>query len=341
MKVPAGRADAFAADPAPTARAILVHGPDRGLVGERAERLIRAIAENPADPFRVAELRSSDITTDPARLGDEAAAISMIGGRRAVVIRDAGDGLAKILESFLDEPAGDGVVILAAGELAARSNLRKLCEGAANAASIACYGDRADGIDKIVVAGLAAHGISADADARAYLAAHLGADRQVTRREIEKLALYAGDGGTVTLADAAAVIGDAGAMSLDEVAFAAAAGARERLDRELERCLGEGIQPIALLRAASRHLQRLNYVKGLILQGKSTGEAIKSLRPQIIFLYQDQFRQQVERWLEPRLADALDLLTEAEIDCKSTDMPAVAICERALMRIAQAARAPG
>ena len=37
MKVPAGRADAFAAAPPEDLRGILIYGPDLGLVRERAE----------------------------------------------------------------------------------------------------------------------------------------------------------------------------------------------------------------------------------------------------------------------------------------------------------------
>ena len=43
----------------------------------------------------------------------------------------------------------------------------------------------------------AAHNITARPEAMQYLIAHLGGDRGVSRQELEKLALYVGDGGTV------------------------------------------------------------------------------------------------------------------------------------------------
>ena len=53
---------------------------------------------------------------------------------------------------------------------------------------------------------LAAQRITASQEAIQYLVAHLGNDRMVTRQELAKLALYAGYGGRVELADAMASV---------------------------------------------------------------------------------------------------------------------------------------
>ncbi|HYC13217.1 MAG TPA: DNA polymerase III subunit delta, partial [Stellaceae bacterium] len=46
----------FIAKPDPKVRAILVYGPDAGLVRERGEALAKAVAQDLDDPFRVAAL---------------------------------------------------------------------------------------------------------------------------------------------------------------------------------------------------------------------------------------------------------------------------------------------
>ena len=53
------------------------------------------------DPFRVADLSAATLAADPARLADEAAQISLMGGRRVVRVRDAGDALAPLFGRFL------------------------------------------------------------------------------------------------------------------------------------------------------------------------------------------------------------------------------------------------
>src|SRR5258708_5592900 len=94
--------------------------------------------------------------------------------------------------------------------------------------------------------------IAIGGDAGAYLVAHLGGDRLVTRQELEKLTLYVGDGGRVELADAVACIGETNSLSVDELVYAAADGEPVKLDNALLRCLQEGQAPISILRATMR-----------------------------------------------------------------------------------------
>src|ERR1700761_7238023 len=95
-------ADRFSAAPPRTLRAALVYGPDSGLVQERAEKLMKSVVPDLADPFNVSDLSETVLESDPARLADEAAAISMMGGRRVVRVRGAGNGLADLFEDFLE-----------------------------------------------------------------------------------------------------------------------------------------------------------------------------------------------------------------------------------------------
>ncbi len=70
---------------------MLVFGPDRGLVTERANRLAKSVVPDLTDPFRVSDLDEGTLDSDPARLADEAQALSMTGGRRVVRVRGAGN----------------------------------------------------------------------------------------------------------------------------------------------------------------------------------------------------------------------------------------------------------
>ncbi len=124
--------DGFLARPDPRVRAVLVYGPDQGLVRERADRLGRTVIEDLADPFRVTELPARVAATDLARLVDEVAARSMTGGRRLVRLPEADDSHAPAFAHLFDTlPPGDTLVVAEAGELGPRSRLRQLFEGAA------------------------------------------------------------------------------------------------------------------------------------------------------------------------------------------------------------------
>ena len=341
MKIAAGGVERFLRQPDTAVVCTLVYGPDQGLVRERAETLVRHVAGDLDDPFRVVELTAVAVANDPARLADEAAALSFSGGLQVVWVRAAGDGLAKVFEGFLAHAHGDAQVVVEAGNLGNRSSLRRVFERAGNAAALACYLDDEPGLRGIIKESLAGHGLTASPDALAYLTENLGADRQVTRNELEKLALYKGGPGTVSLEDAAASVGDSAATSYDAVAYAAAGGDQAGLDRALTRAFTEGLHAVGLLRAVARHLRRLHLAIALAARGRSPEQAMKALKPPVIFIFTGRFRAQMSAWPNHRLADAMEILIGAEVECKTTGLPARAVCGRALMRIAQAARQAG
>ncbi len=321
-------------------RAVLVYGPDGGLVRERALALLQAIVPDAKDPFRISELTMAALTEAPGRLIEEAAAIALTGGRRVVRIFAASDRLSEPLTELLEDFAGDTLILMEAAELGPRSSLRRLCEEAASAAAVACYADDAESLEALIEEVLRDARLEIEPGALDYLKTSLGGDRGISRGELEKLVTYVGVGpGTVTLADAQACIGDSAALDVDNVVDAVGHGDLLALDRAVGRSLQEGESAVMLIRAMQRHLQRLHLVAGICAAGQPLDAAIKRLRPPLHFSRQAAFRAQLRLWPVSRLAQALDLLTEAEIDCKSTGAPAEVLARATLTRIAGAARA--
>lgn len=342
MKVPPRQIAAFLKRPDPSARAILVYGPDTGLVRERAEVLARTVLERLDDPFRVAELVASALADDPARLADEAAAISFTGGRRVVRVREAGDRHTEVFREFFRTTPGEALVVVEAGDLGPRSSLRRLFETAPAGAALPCYADNEATLAGLVRTVLGEHDLTIEADALEHLVRNLGGDRQVSRRELEKLVLYMaseGPNATVRLADVQACVGDGAAVGLEDVAFAAAGGDAATLDRALSRCFDGGESPVAVLRAAAGHLQRLQLARALHDSGDSVEAALKALKPPVFFKRGPAFKAQLGAWTTAHLAAAIEIITEAELYCKTTGMPAAAICRQALFRISANARA--
>jgi DNA polymerase-3 subunit delta len=319
-------------------RAALFFGPDSGLVRERADQLARAVCPDLADPFRVVELSASLLAGDPVRLADEAAQLSLVPGRRVMRLREAADALAPLFAGFLEHGTGEALVVVEAGELPARSSLRRLFEEAKSAAAIGCYPDDARELLTLVRETLAAHDIRASRDAVQYLVEHLGGDRLLTRSELEKLTLYAGEGGAVDLAEVEAAIGDSALLSLDQAVLATAEGDVPALDRALARVFEEGGSPVTAIRALLRHLHRLYGLLAEIEAGKSLEQVLRGARPPIFFRQQESFRRQLQRWNAARLRPALGLVGEAEFRMKQTGMPAQTICRAAMLDLAQTAK---
>jgi DNA polymerase III subunit delta len=339
VKLPTQRIGGFLKQPDATARAALVYGPDAGLVRERAEILATAICPNLGDVFLVVELLADTLVDDAARLNDEAASLSLVGGRRLIRIRDADDSVGAMFDRFLKSPPpGDAFIVVEADDLGPRSILRRAFEGAKNAAAIACYLDGAREIGELTREVLGARRITVRPEALQYLTTHLGGDRQVSRRELEKLALYAGDGGTVGEDEVLAAVGDSAELTIDDVVFAAADGDAAQLERALTRAFGEGAQPVAILRAELRHFQRLHLAGGRLAGGDSEEEALK-LRPPLFFKLADRFKRQLRLWPPNRAAAVLEALHAAEAQAKTTGIPAEAVCRATLLRIAREAAA--
>ena len=339
MKVAPRQIDSFLRAPDPKARGILVYGPDAGLVCERADTLARLVVKDLADPFLVAEITPAALREEPTLIADEAASIALTGGRRVVRVRDAVDAMVGPLELFLDDSPGDALVIVQAGALGARAALRKLFESAANAAAIACYADDAQTLERLIHATLATQDITVSRDAVAYLSANLGADRGVSRAELEKLALYVGKGGTISLDDAMASVGNSSAVSLDNVVMAAGSGDGFAADQALTRSYQEGAHPVSVLRALGRHLTRLQLARAKMDGGASADAAMKALRPPIFFKLAAAFRGQLRSWNAWKLLTAFGLVLEAERQCKQTGAPAQALCGRAVLQVSRLAMA--
>jgi DNA polymerase III subunit delta len=338
VKLAPARLAAFLQRPDPEIRAVLLYGPDEGLVRERAGILARTVCPDLKDPFRVADLNAAALAADPARLADETAQLSLTGGRRVVRVHGAGDALAKLFAGFLESTPGDALVITEAGELAARSALRRAFEAASSAAAIGCYPDTPRDLATLIRETLTAHRITASRDAAQFLVEHLGSDRQLTRSELEKLALYAGEGGRVELEDARLSVSDTAALELDDAVMAAVEGDMPKLERVLGRVLQEGESPVSIIRALLRHLHRLHTLTARVAAGAAVDEVLRGARPPVFFKQEDNFRRQLVLWTEARLRPQLDRAAKAELYMKTTGLPAETICREAMLAVAREAR---
>ncbi len=144
-------------------------------------------------------------------------------------------------------------MILEAGDLQRSNPLRALVERAGAGLAVPCYPDEARGVDALIDPILREHGLEIDRAARTLLISRLGADRQLSRREIEKLALYARGEARIETAHVEACVGDAAARDIDMVIDAAFTGKGDTLDQGYARLRQAGEDPGVLIGFALRH----------------------------------------------------------------------------------------
>lgn len=331
MKIDARRVDAFLTNPSP-ARVVLFHGDDEGLIREHAARLVRNVAGSLDDPFRVSEIDRDGF----GQLPDEVAAMSMTGGRRVVRVREATDAATAAVTKVL-AGNGPGLLVLEGAGLGGKSRLKTLLDKSEAGGTVACYPMDSRAITQMAKSMLAQDRIEIDPDALGWLSGQLGADRGVSRSELEKLALYAGPGGAIDMDAARACVGDLSGLSIEDALFAATDGDVPGTDRALELAMAEGATPVGVLRGALMHLQRFARARARVDEGASVEEAAKSVRPPLFFKREPVFVRSMRLWSAASLAQGTQRLWDAERACKRTGSPAETLCRSALLGLAQRA----
>jgi DNA polymerase-3 subunit delta len=337
VKIAPKNIDSFVKKPPPALAALLLYGPDEGLIRERMNLLTGNIVADIRDPFNVVELSARQLSENPARLMDEALSISMLGGRRVVRVHGAGDDMAPVVKSVLAalKPA-DNLVLLGAGELSPRSSLRLLFENAENGAAIPCYVEDERDIGRVIRDSLKTAGYTIPAEAIAYMAGNVVGDRAVARSEVEKLITYMGAGKkSISLDDVIACVGSSAALSLDDLGRHVASGRFAEAERILDHVLSEGIPAVTVLRNLQNYFLRLHISKARLQRGETMEDALKKLRPPLFFKIKSAFESQLSAWSLNQLEQALALLSGAEAKCKQTANDPHTLCSRAVLSLSQ------
>ncbi|MGD9810391.1 MAG: DNA polymerase III subunit delta [Sphingobium sp.] len=167
-------------------RIFLLYGPDEAGSIALARRLERAMG---AEAERI-DLDGSTLKSDPARLPDEAAALSMFGDRRWIRISGAGEESADAVETLLEAPQAGNPVIAIAGAIKNSGRLAKLCLGHPAALAFASYTPDEREAGQIAIAIGRELGLRLNPDLARRVADIAGNDRALMAGELEKIALF-------------------------------------------------------------------------------------------------------------------------------------------------------
>lgn len=330
--------DAFLAKPDPKQPIILLYGPDAGLVRERADALIASAIDNPDDPFSLVRLDGDELAGEPSRLVDEAMTVPLFGGRRAIRVRAGSRNFASGVQTLSETPPADCRVVIEAGDLKRDAPLRKACESAKSAVAIPCYADDARSLARMIDDEMKKAGLRIGTEARTALVALIGADRQLSRGEVQKLALYAHGKSEVTLDDVQAIVTDASEPALDVIVDNAFAGKPKEVETAFNRALGAGVYPGAIIAAAQRQAAQLHKTRIAMDEGASAMEAMTSGFPRLHFSRTSQVEAALRQWTSEKLLRLIVQLGDAAFDARRQSILATAIVQRALLAISSAAR---
>ncbi len=328
----ASQTGAFLKTPPAAIRAALLYGPDAGLVADRAATLAATIAGRAEPEAEIVRLDDRDLGEDPGRLAVEAQTLPMFASAKIVRVGAGPRFPAQDLESLLSGPTA-AYLIVEAGNLRPASPLRKAFEGSQAAAALPCYELSPREMTAFVRETLEASGVGLEDDAGRHLVSLFGGDQARARAELEKLALYVGEGGRASLADIDAAIGDVARAALDTLAVSAGhRNTREALS-QLDRLLATGQSAQGVLTALLRHFERLHRLCAALEAGQPAGRAFARFRPPLHFRLRDALEAQARTWSARDAARALRLVAQAIRTARRRPEFDQAVTERLLIRL--------
>ena len=333
MKLSGAAAVGYFAKPDPDAAGILIYGQDAMRVALRRQEVILAlIGPEGEGEMRLTRLQGGDLRKDPALIMDAMKAQGFFPGPRVAFVEEATDGLTDTIAAALkDWKPGDAQITVTAGNLTGKSALKTLFEKHPNAVCIGLYDDppsREEIEDALKKSGLTQIDPSAMADLSALARA---LDPGDFRQTLEKIALYKwGDATPLTPAEVAAMAPGTIEAEVDDLIIATAEGRAPTIGPLLRRLEGQGTAPVTICIAALRHFRTLHLVA-------VDPNGINKAR--VIFKMRDAVQRQAGQWGQHRLEQALALLVETDMTLRSaTKAPAMALMERALIRLAMMKR---
>ncbi|PWG15604.1 DNA polymerase III subunit delta [Salibaculum griseiflavum] len=339
MKLNSRDAAAYFRKPDPKAAGILIYGADAMRVATKRQEVIAALVGPEAEAeMRLTRISGADLRKDAALLHDAIKAQGFFPGPRVAFVEDATDGTAKAIEPALaDWAPGDAQVIVTAGQLNARSALRKLFEGHKSAYAAGIYDDPPDRAE--IEAIISAAGLSqVPGDVMAAITDLSRAlDPGDFRQTIEKLGLYKGDDSSpVTVQELDLCAPRSNEADLDDLLHIVAECRHGEIGPVLSRLYAQGIAPVGLCIGTTRHFRALHAAAS---DPGGAAAGIGRLRPPIYGPRRDRMARQAGKWGRARLERALSLLTETDLQLRSSsNAPAHALMERALIRLAMMVR---
>jgi DNA polymerase-3 subunit delta len=340
MKLSPREAPGYFRSPGANRTGLLIYGADAMRVALRRAEVIKAlVGPTGEEEMRLTRMAGADLRKDGALLMDAVKAIGFFPGPRVAFVEEATDTIAPAVAAALqDWQPGDAQIIVTAGPLKATAKLRKMFESHSNAYAVGLYDDppSRDEIERMLAEG-GLRAVPSDAMAAlSDLARALGPGD--FRQTVEKIALYKrGDDTPLSVPEIELSAPTTTEAALDDVLNIVAEAHADQIGPVIARLQAQGTTPVSLCIGAMRHFRTL-HAAASDPGGPAAG--IGRLRPPVFGPRRDRMLRQAQNWGVHKLETALTLLTDTDLQLRSAGQhaPAMALVERAMIRLAMLAR---
>jgi len=318
----------------------LLYGNDNGLIHEYSQHLSGNLdpsgekISNPATKTIIFDM--AELDAEPSKLAVAALTTSLFGDDPVIRIRNAAKNIVPSLEELLEKNFS-ATIIIQAGNLTKRDKLRVLIEGNENCLALPCFSDDQQSLKLLIEQSFRDQNITISPEAVSYLCSILGNDRDITRRELEKLNNFAQESKMIKINDVQTLCGDNSLIAIDKIIDAAGIGDAQNLEVALDSAFESGVDAQLILNASSRHFLFLRTVRTKMDLGNSSASALAFVFPKPHFSRKRSIDIQLRNWNQAALANASKRLFYATLQSRQQYSVAKTIVRRTLLGICVAA----
>lgn len=338
MKVKSYQIKALSSQIKSTYKAALVFGTDAGVIQETAEQIALQIVPSLKDDFNVVKVFPAQLKDHPSLLTDEGNALSFMGGRKLIWLKEADAHAAQAVADFTQFIKTDAFLLVTAGNLTKSAALRVQSEENAHVLAVACYADDEKALRNNVLTKLKNDGYVINSETLTLLCRRMNENRLTVKSELDKLITYLGNRKTVTNADVDAVISVTASANIDALCAQAADIQFEKTDFLCRQLLQAGETPVALIRYLMSYFNNLLLGVRLIQKNTPLESVFKKILKPYQFNQKETLARQFHYWDESSLMKISDLLFETEKQMKTSGLDPELMLFRTLASLHSAAK---
>ena len=315
---------------------VLIYGNDPMRVSDKRHQFIKSLlGSNAANEMRLARISRENLKKEPEQAIDLCKAQGFFPGERALLIEEGNETITEIIikavEAWRD---GDATIVVTAGSLKPSSSLRKFFEQKKNTYSLPIYDNPMTKFEvEKIIAESGLQNVTQEGFAHLVTVAselQPGGFRQ----SVNKLALYKlNDEKPVTYQDIINCTPISNEADIDEVLSVILTGNEFKVSQILGRLSSQGILPVTLIIAATRHFKALFPI---ISNPGGVKAGATALRPPVYGPRKEALTNQAQKWGPVKIKTVIKILTATDLQLRSSNQqaPKMVLVERLFIRIA-------
>ena len=315
---------------------VLIYGNDAMRVSDKRQQFISSLLGPKADEeMRLTRISRENLKKAPEQASDLCKAQGFFPGERALLIEEANETVADTIMKAIEEwQDGDATIVVTAGSLKPSSSLRKFFEQKKDIFSVPIFDNPMTKfeVEKIITESGLQNVTQEILNQLTTIASELPPGD--FKQSVNKLALYKlNDETPVTYQDLINCTPASNEAAIDEVLNVILAGNEFKVNQIIGRLRSQGVLPVTLVIAATRHFKALF---SIVSNPGGVSAGATALRPPIYGPRKETLINQAQKWGPVKIKTAIKILTTIDLKLRSADqkVPQMSLVERHLIRIA-------